>query len=189
MWRCSRQGRVFGSSRRRRCSGGCVVALGFAESVFEQPLPMLMVSAPAVSFVSAERAAIWPGSFGWPTERHCWQWPKCPWVRWLMFWFRAWTLPGCRSRWSVPRVRFFSTMPRQEGALARVLTPPLAELDVTGPQWNARARLGGRAGPGGVPPVDVPGLAHCRQRAAARRAGAIGARRAMASCSRRWASW
>ena len=47
------QGRAFGFVRRRRCCGGRVVAAGFARSVFEQPLPMLMVSAPAVSFVSA----------------------------------------------------------------------------------------------------------------------------------------
>ena len=88
------QGARLGSSDAAGAAVAVSLPLGFAESVFEQPLPMLMVSAPAVSFVSAERVLYLARQLRLPTERHCWQWPKCPWVRWPVFWFRAWTLPG-----------------------------------------------------------------------------------------------
>ena len=49
------QGRVFASSDAAGASLSVSLPAGFAASVFEQPVSMLMVSAPAVSFVSAER--------------------------------------------------------------------------------------------------------------------------------------
>ena len=35
-----------------------------------------------------------------------WVLPAMPALFWPVFWFRAWTLPGCRSRWSVPQASF-----------------------------------------------------------------------------------
>ena len=138
-----RQGRVLGSSDAAGAAVAVSLPLGFAESVFEQPLPMLMVSAPAVSFVSAERVLYLARQLRLADGTPLLAVAEMPVAALAGVLVQGMDIAGLQVTLERASGQLLLTMPRQEEALARVLTPPLAELDVTGPQWNARARLGG----------------------------------------------
>ena len=138
-----RQGRVLGSSDAAGAAVAVSLPLGFAESVFEQPLPMLMVSAPAVSFVSAERVLYLARQLRLADGTPLLAVAEMPVGSLAGVLVQGMDIAGLEVTLERASGQLLLTMPRQEEALARVLTPPLAELDVTGPQWNARARLGG----------------------------------------------
>jgi len=104
---------------------------------------MLMVSAPAVSFVSAERVLYLARQLRLADGTPLLAVAEMPVGSLADVLVQGMDIAGLQATLERASGQVLLTMPRQEEALARVLAPPLAELDVTGPQWNARARLGG----------------------------------------------
>ena len=132
-----------GSSDAAGAAVAVSLPLGFAESVFEQPLPMLMVSAPAVSFVSAERVLYLARQLRLSDGTPLLAVAEMPVGSLAGVLVQGMDIAGLEVTLERASGQLLLTMPRQEAALARGLTPPLAAPEVTGPQGDARQPLGG----------------------------------------------
>ncbi len=137
------QGRVFASSDAAGSSLSVSLPAGFAASVFEQPVSMLMVSAPAVSFVSAERVLYLARQVRLVDGTQMLAVAEVPVTALAGVLTQGMDIAGLQVTLERAAGQALLTMPRQEDALARSLAPPLADLDVLGPAWQARARLSG----------------------------------------------
>jgi diguanylate cyclase (GGDEF)-like protein len=137
------QGRVVASSDAAGAALSLSLPAGFAASVFEQPVPMLTVSGPAISFVSAERVLYLARQMRLSDDTRMLAVAEVPVSALAGVLTQGMDIAGLQVTLERASGQALLAMPRQEDALARTLTPPLAELDTTGPAWQAQARLGG----------------------------------------------
>ena len=75
---------------------------GFLESVLEQPVSTLMVSAPVVSFASSEKVLYFARHLRMADSSRVVAVAELPVSALSSVRYRAWTSAVCRSRWSAP---------------------------------------------------------------------------------------
>ncbi|BEU95681.1 EAL domain-containing protein [Acidovorax sp. DW039] len=137
------KGRVIASSDAAGASLSVSLPAGLADLVFSQPVPMLTVSAPAVSFVSAEKVLYMARPMALADGSRMLAVAQVPVVALAGVLTQGMDIPGLQVTLERTGGQALLTLPRQEEGEKLLLSPPLAELDATGPAWQARARLGG----------------------------------------------
>ena len=116
---------------------------GFLESVLEQPVSTLMVSAPVVSFASSERVLYFARHLRLADNTRVASVAELPVGALSAVLLQGVDISGLQVTLERAGGQLLLGVPGREEVIAPTLTPPLAELSDLGQEWKAPARLTG----------------------------------------------
>ncbi|PJI96642.1 diguanylate cyclase/phosphodiesterase [Acidovorax sp. 69] len=116
---------------------------GFLESVLEQPVSTLMVSAPVVSFASSERVLYFARHLRLADSTQVVAVAELPVVALSSVLVQGVDISGLQVTLERAGGQLLLGVPGRDEVIAPTLAPPLGDLADLGMQWKARARLTG----------------------------------------------
>lgn len=114
---------------------------GFLASVLEQPASMLMISAPVVSFASAERVLYLARYLRMADGARVVAVAELPVSALSAVLVQGVDISGLQVTLERAGGQLLLSVPQREEHVAPTLAPPLADLAISGPEWSAPARL------------------------------------------------
>ena len=136
-------GRIIASSDASGSALSVQLPPGFLASVLEQPVSTLMISAPVVSFASAERVLYFARHLRMADSARVVAIAELPVSALSSVLVQGVDISGLQVTLERAGGQLLLSVPHREENVAPTLAPPLAELAASGQEWSAPARLSG----------------------------------------------